>query len=280
MLDCILEEESEFASKASSPTYASSVSSKSSDKNSPPQCLSPPATKEEFNNPSHEDITSRQDHSPTKSDKEPKTKNSLKNFMKNKLNVGHQKDKRAGSQSDDSLDFNKLPRCDSNSSSNNSNKSQKSRQCTAERSGNDVMKARLKEQRQQSKLKAYIDSPSINRYKPPSNVSLFQAPYMVNTAPHVPITYHGVSNMTPVFANPPRFSPTPLNYQQVSHGRYNNMSASVSSLRSAMKNSQLNNNNNNEGSRVHDKPRINKRVSIDPHQGWNETEKRDRKSVV
>ena len=274
MLDCILEEESEFASKASSPTYASSVSSKSSDKNSPPQCLSPPATKDCS---SHEDITSRQENSPSKSDKETKTKNSLKNFMKNKLSVGHQKDKRAGSQSDDSLDFNKLPRCDSNSSSNNSNKSQKSRpSCTAERSGNDVMKARLKEQRQQSKLKAYMDSPSINRYKPPTNVSLFQAPYMVNTAPHVPITYPGVSNMTPVYANPPRFSPTPLHYQQVNHGRYNNMSASVSSLRSAMKNSQLNNNNNNniEGVRVHDKPRINKRVSIDPHQGWNETEKR------
>ena len=171
-----------------------------------------------------------------------------------------------------SLDFNKLPRCDSNSSSTNSNKSQKSRQCTAERSNNDVMKARLKEQRQQSKLKAYMDSPSINRYKPPSNVSLFQAPYMVNTGPHIPITYHGVSNMTPVFANPPRFSPTPLHYQQVNHNRYN-MSASVSSLRSAMKNSQLNNNNINSGI-VHDKPRINKRVSIDPHPGWNETEKR------
>lgn len=268
MLDCIVEEDIELASKASSPTYASSVSSRSSDKNSPPQCLSPPIVNgEEYTNTTLDETSKKHDSSVKTS--EPKVKNSLKNFMKNKLSGGHQKDKRAGSQSDDSLDFNKLPRCDSNSSSNNSNKSQKARQDIAERSGNDVMKARLKEQRQQSKIKAYMDSPSINRYKPPSNVSLFQAPYMINTGAHMPVSYHGVSNMTPVFVNPPRFSPTPLHYQQVNHQSYN-MSASVSSLRSAMKNSQL----NNRIDKVQDRPRTNKRVSIDPHPGWNETEKR------
>eukprot|EP00111_Clytia_hemisphaerica_P009671 TCONS_00028362-protein len=283
MLDCILEENESVASKASSLTYASSASSKSSDKNSPPQCLSPPVIHEYSNeiirkggeSTNHKAL----ENSPSSgANKESKLKNPLKNFMKGKLSGGTQKDKRAGSQSDDSLDFNKLPRCDSNSSSNNSSKSQRSKEGTTDaqhRSNSDVMKARLKEQKQQSKLKAYMDSPSINRSKQPAHVSLFQAPYMINTGAHIPVSYHGVSNMAPVYANqPPRFSPTPLHYQQVGQQRHN-MSGSVSSLRSAMKNSQMNNGYGIPGSAVrHEKTRTHKRVSIDPHPGWNETEKR------
>ena len=47
----------------------------------------------------------------------------------------------------------------------------------------------------------------------------------------------------------------------------NSMTSSVSSLRSALKNSQLNNMNNSA-------PRVKKQVHMDPHPGWNETERR------
>lgn len=305
MLDCIAEEESElqFASKTSSPTYASSTSSKSSSKNatdnvvrdltsirrsraktlspvdnnipeelsvSPPRRDRSASTEEDRKRlPSSGSNTIGSIKSPT--EKEPVVKkhsssNSLKNFVKNKLSG--QKDKRTGSHSDDSCDFNKLPRCDSNSSTN-SNKSQKSRDSSGNKTktsggSQDVLQARLREQRQQSKLKAYMDSPSLNqnRHRINTNVSLFQAPYMVNNAPAAAFSYQGVSHVRPGFASRPPLTPTPPTNSHL--GCRNSMTASVSSLRSAMKNSQM----------THSETRTAKRVQIDPHPGWNDTEKR------
>lgn len=204
--------------------------------------------------------------SPSKVEKESK-KNSLKNFVKSKL--GGQKDKRTGSHSDDSCEFNKLPRCDSNSSTN-SNKSQKSKDhgsvSKAKSNAQDLLQAKLKEQRQQSKLKAYMDSPSLNhnRHRVNANVSLFQAPYMINNAGPMPFQYQSVANVIPVaFHNhPPPLTPTPPMNSLLANR--NTMTASVSSLRSAMKNSQMN----------RPEQRTAKRVQIDPHPDWNNTEKR------
>lgn len=310
MLDCILEENECSMSKASSVTYASSVSSKSSEDNNKNSSgpMGERAQAIEYSSQSNEanvegrlsslvtatdDVPEKRklDVKPRESDYRQDTKmSSLKNFMRNKL--AGQKDGRraAGSQSDDSLDFSKLPRCDSNSSTN-SNKSHKSKESSSDnyKNGGELLKARMKEQRQQSKLKAYMDSPSLkNRQQPqqnqkPSHVSLFQAPYMIKAGPQIPVAYHGVSSMTPVFAAGQRVmhhAPPMTYHPNHQHPHYhahlaaqNNMSASTTSLRSALKNSQMNN-NNGQFTATTEKRTTNKRVSIDPHPGWNETEKR------
>ena len=240
-------------------------------------------------------LTPPRSQSPSNLSKSPnnnKTKESkkhlFKNFVKQRLgsSSSDKKDKRPNSLSDDTCDLNKLPRCDSHSSNGSgsgrslTDVNSKTKQEKTEY--NDVSKAKLKEQRQLSRMKAYLDSPSLLRHRINNNIIIpqtiqnggvyYQEDGMHNykgqytNAKNVLIGNQVVmskpqTNFHPHLQNQP-------NYQQQQpprsphHALHNNMTESVTSLRSAMKNPLKNTNKSA------------KHVHMDPHQGWNDTERR------
>jgi len=211
---------------------------------------------------------------------EKESKYSLKN-LRHKLgsHSSDKKDKRPNSHSDDSTELYKLPRCDSNSSNSSArSKRSSSKENKSEVTPNDVSKAKVNEQRQLSRMKAYLDSPSVIRHRinnnmlikptaqvrPPTNINANEhSPYLINGIPHV--APHVASHVTPQVA-PHMTSPPQHPVMRTPHPNiiYNNpvrSSLSESVLRSAMK-------------PMNGKVRQPKHVQIDSHPNWNETEKR------
>ena len=239
-------------------------------------------------------LTPPRSQSPSNLSKSPnnnKTKESkkhlFKNFVKQRLgsSSSDKKDKRPNSLSDDTCDLNKLPRCDSHSSNGSGSGrslidvNSKTKQEKTEY--NDVSKAKLKEQRQLSRMKAYLDSPSLLRHRINNNIIIPQTIqnggvyYQENGMHNYKGQYTNAKNVligNQVMSKPqtnfhPHLQNQP-NYQQQQpprsphHALHNNMTESVTSLRSAMKNPLKNTNKSA------------KHVHMDPHQGWNDTERR------
>lgn len=180
-------------------------------------------------------------------------KNSLKNFVKNALGHSEKKDKQNSSISKDLCDVSKFQRSDSNSSSSStrkhSNSSGKSHDSL------ELLKSRLKEQKHLSKMKAYVDSPSLNRHRPKtssisSQFNSYSYPNQnVECIPAQPT--HNVNNVTPsIRSTNSDVDKTCKTYR------------SAASLKSAMKNN------------VSESSKTVKHVQIDPHPDWNETERR------
>lgn len=220
-------------------------------------------------------------------------KHSFKNLLKQRLgsSSSDKKDKRPNSLSDDTCDLNKLPRCDSHSSngsgSGRSLTDANSKMKQEKTEHNDVSKAKLKEQRQLSRMKAYLDSPSLIRHRVNNNMIVPQTIqnggvyYQSNGMHNYTGQYTNANNslignqvvmskqqinLHPNLKNLPNSSCP--NYQQQPpprsprHPLHNDMTESVTSLRSAMKNPLKNTNKSA------------KHVHMDPQQGWNDTERR------
>ena len=180
----------------------------------------------------------------------------LKNFVRNKFGGLEKTDKRSSCGSDESKDQNKIPRCDSNSSSasSKSNKTQLS---------DNQELAMIKEQKHLSRMKAYLDSPSVARHRvnqPGSHRECFQAKDTINITNQKAKDSCKINLPIQQFSNAPILPFVEYAEQPAINRKY---CESISSLRSSMKNSQEIN-----------KIKPEKHVQIDPYSGWNSTEKR------
>ncbi|XP_002159074.3 E3 ubiquitin-protein ligase PDZRN3 [Hydra vulgaris] len=179
----------------------------------------------------------------------------LKNFVRNKFGNSEKTDKRSSCGSDESKDQNKIPRCDSNSSST-SGKSIKT-QLNEE-------SAFIKEQKHLSKMKAYLDSPSIARHR--VNQKIIQPRSSINLETYQAISCRNTKEVDQCNLPVKQFSSTyTLPCTENTDKSLNNRRYcdSISSLRSSMKTNLVSN-----------KTKPEKHVQIDSHPGWNATEKR------